>query len=91
MIFTYLAKFKEIMNQYPRVRGKYLVCMGDFVKRSIRLLLKNSCWANDKEILEFVCAQASISSNPKKERRSLHSSGKERISLASESPSSPRR
>lgn len=25
MIFTYPQKFKEIMNQYPRVRGKFLV------------------------------------------------------------------
>jgi hypothetical protein len=25
MIFTYPEKFKTIMNQYPRVRGKFLV------------------------------------------------------------------
>ena len=25
MIFTYPNKFKKIMNQYPRVRGKFLV------------------------------------------------------------------
>jgi hypothetical protein len=25
MIFTYPEKFKEIMDQYPRVRGKFIV------------------------------------------------------------------
>jgi hypothetical protein len=32
MIFTYPQKFKEIMNQYPRVRGKFLVWL-DFYQK----------------------------------------------------------